>query len=134
MATEVPVGAKILAVLSFIGAAFSLLGGAIILITTGTGAIGFLEEYPISPTGAVAIGIGLLGLAVLNVFVGRGLWLGQNWARLFLIITQGIGAIFNIWSLLQGDLGVLTSLTINILILWYLWLNESIRAAFTENE
>jgi hypothetical protein len=84
---------KILAILSFIGAATMLIGGlmmmfggsflaAFIPLGVLSGALGFL---------AAAAGIVLVALGVLELFVGLGLWKFKNWARIVSIVFAVIG-------------------------------------------
>jgi len=97
---------KIYAVLAWVGAFFSVIGA---LALMGLGALGggMMSGYYGMMGGGWLAGIGvffgvfMIALAVLEVFVGLGLWRKQEWAR---IVT-----------LVFGALGVLSILGLNII-------------------
>jgi hypothetical protein len=88
---------KVFAVLAWIGAAFSVLGGLGMLM--GGGLLGSAAmvggDGAASLLGALGFGAGifLIAIGVLYVFVGRGLWQHQTWARIVTIIF-GVIALF----------------------------------------
>ena len=126
-----PLGIKILAILSWIGAGISLLFG--ILAIFGGYAFSSLFGFPLSAGLGFGIFIAFIMLifAVLNFFIGRGLWKGQNWARILLIIFLIIGVVFGLLVLFTGTYitGIL-NLVINGLVGWYLLLNKEVKSAF----
>jgi len=100
---ERPTGVTILAVLTFLGAAFLALAAIIFLaggamlsqaMASGFGAI--------AGVGAAVIAVVFLVFAVLYVAVGMGMLKLQNWARIVTIILVGLG-------LLSAAAGVLLS-------------------------
>ncbi len=121
-----PIGVTILAVLAYIGAAFSLLGGIAMLF--GSALIGpFLAKMPdysaMASWGGIAFilfGLFLIACAVLNFFVGKGLWKGKNWARILVLIFSSLSALS---SLMSFDL---VGLVISGLIIWYLGFNKKV--------
>ncbi len=80
------------AVLLWIGAALVGIGGPIVglAIASETGDGVLLSLF----IAAVAI-----GAAALNVVIGWGLWHLKNWARILVIVFQGLGALSNLASL-----------------------------------
>lgn len=70
-----------------------------------------------------------IGFGVLYIFVARGLWKGQNWARILAIILSGqlilIGLPFFSFSPFK-----LFLLAVNIPIVWYLAFSPEVKSAF----
>lgn len=91
-----PTGVKVISVLYYIGAAFSFLFGLLFIV--GGAFIGAILGEKLAVLGTIGssifiiLGIALLGFGVLDIFIGRGLWKGQNWAR----VTAIVLAIFSI--------------------------------------
>lgn len=124
---QVPVGVKIISILYYIGAVISLISG-IALIAGGSFLSGL---YGGLFTGlAVVAGIFMIALAVLGFFVGRGLWKGQQWARVVAIILAILGIISAISSLVQGAWSSIVGLIIQIVIGGYLWFSKEVKKAF----
>ena len=78
---NIPTGVKILSVLGYIGGIFGIVFGILIIVgseafLTQMESLAEYTEY-VTLAGAVAIALGIFGF-----FVARGLWKGQNWARL----------------------------------------------------
>ncbi len=130
MAKEVPVLVKVLAVLGYIGAALMLIGG--IAMFVGAGAIASYLSGIIPFLGAIGaglfivVGIFLVLLAVLYFFIARGLWKGQNWARIVMIVLSFLGVLFALFGLPA----TIISLIINLAIALYLLLAKDVKAAF----
>ena len=124
---EAPVSVKIISVLYYIGAAFSLIGALALLF----GSAAFVSKIPemgmfvLLGTGAlIALGIILLAMAILDYFIARGLWRGQSWSRILVIILAALAVIGAIISL------QIISLIISGVILWYLGWNKEAQAYF----
>ncbi|MFX0212154.1 MAG: hypothetical protein ACFFDT_39640 [Candidatus Hodarchaeota archaeon] len=133
LAKTMPTGIKIISVLYYIGAVLSLLFGILLLI--GAGAISTLvTEIPLLGfLGAgflTVIAIIMIALAVLGFFIGRGLWKGQNWARIVAIIFAILGFISAIINLISAQWGSIISLVINGLIGYYLLFSKNVKEAF----
>lgn len=113
--------ALLFAILAFVGASFvdSLLQSANVPVPAGAGA-----------AVAVVMGVFLLILSVLAYFIGRGLWRGQQWARVLIIIFSVLGFLGGIFSLIQGNLGGLFNIIIYGIIGGYLWFNQDVKDAF----
>jgi len=116
MATERPFGVTILAILAIIEALMAFGAAAIV----GT-MFAWLET--IVPGGFFA-GMGLIVAAVAAIFgiiyllIGWGLWTGQGWAWIVMLIFAILGLIGGIIALI-AVVGIVP-LIINILILYYL--------------
>lgn len=100
-----PTGVSILAVLSFIGAAFALLAacGMFLLGAAGIAAAagGRGLGGPLAALGAFA-GVAMLILAVIYVVNGVGLWKLQGWGRLLTIVLLVIGIIFEVLGIVRA--------------------------------
>jgi len=132
--TNVPTGVKIIAVLDYIGAALLLLLGIGMLIGAGQ-LSSILAAVPIIGgwiSGFIIVfAIILIALAVLAFFIGRGLWKGQNWARIVSIIFAIIGVVFAVIGMVQGNIsGNIISLIINAIIGGYLFFSNDVKEAF----
>ncbi len=132
---KVPVGVKIIAVLNYIAAVILLLGAIGLLF--GAGALSdIFASVPVIGAWAsglfIVLAIIFLALAVLAFFVGRGLWKGQNWARILEIVFSVIGLILAIIGMVQGNIGSnIVSLVVNGLIGGYLLLSKNVKSAFS---
>jgi len=114
-----PEGIKILAVLNYIGTVMLLLFSIAYL---------FNDVKHLNDIIPVII---MVALAVLSFFIGRGLWKGQNWARIVSIICAFLGVLFSIGLLFtQGGLSWIVSLVINGLIGSYLLFSQVVKTAF----
>lgn len=122
-----PVGVSILAVLAYIGAVFTLILGISMIV--GSAAIStvllkFAPQYTwltgVGIAAFIGIGIILLACAVLNYFIGKGLWKGQNWARILVIVLSILSILGNLSHPISGIVGIV----ISAVIIWYLGFNK----------
>jgi hypothetical protein len=161
---NIPLGVKILSILNYVSAAFGLLLSLFFLLMgiyfiSNPAIIKDIEAASIAsstplpfPATSLAIifivfAIFLLILTVLSFFIGRGLWKGQNWARIAEIVFSVLGIVSGIFSLISdlvnmftnpsGITNILTniattivSLAINLLIVGYLLLNQEAKRFF----
>jgi hypothetical protein len=136
-----PTGVTILAVLTFIGAAFlvvgallSLLGGAVIS-SLGSARMGMMAGV-----GAAVVAIFLVILALVEVVIGLGLLKLQNWARIVTIVLVGLSLLGSLGSLFSpfAHLHIffflflvrrLVFAAIGVWILWYLF-QPNVKQAF----
>lgn len=126
-AKNVPTGVKVISVLYYIGAALSVIA-AIIMFAGGSVLATLL---PAILTGLVAVmGIFMLGMAVLDFFIARGLWRAQKWARIIVIIFAGLAIIGAIVNLVAGQLSAIINLVIAGLIGGYLLFSKKVKQAF----
>jgi len=106
---------KIYAILAWLGALFCVIGGLVIIV--GGGILGSLDAaFGTGVMGGifgalgVVLGIFMLALAVLEVFVGIGLWKHQNWARIVTLVFSALGVLsilsLDIIGFVIGGLGV----------------------------
>jgi len=98
-----PTGVTILAVLAFIGAGLSVLvaiaaflGGAVMSSMMANPRFGMLAG-----AGAVIVGVFLLGIVVMDVVIGFGLWKLQNWARILTIVLAGLALLSSVLSIVN---------------------------------
>lgn len=134
MAGNVPVGVKVVSIIYYIGAGFELLLGIAFFI--GAGALGSLAQT-IPLLGAlgsavfVVAGILLVGLGILSIFIGRGLWKAQNWARITAIVFSALGVLMAISGMAQGKItSNVLGLALNAAIAGYLLFSKEVKAAF----
>ncbi|HTY43636.1 MAG TPA: hypothetical protein VMC80_00120 [Patescibacteria group bacterium] len=137
---QVPALVKVLAIFGFIGTVLNVISGLILLLAGGLINM-FLALVPsLASISAVLnemsmiIGGSILGFAVLNFFMSRGLLKGQNWARIltvifgFMAITGSIVGIvmlgINYYIYMGG------SLFISLLITIYLVFSKKVKQAF----
>lgn len=112
-------GISVLAVLGYIGSVFTLIAGLAMLFGAS-----FISNYlstvipmigsALIGAGLVLVGIFFVACAVLDYFIARGLWKGQNWARVILLVLMALSAL---GALMSMDI---VSLAINAALIWYL--------------
>ena len=73
--------------------------------------------------------------AVLNFFIGIGLWKGQKWSRIVVIIFSPFGALASLFAITRGfnlfGLAGLFGLVISLSIGIYLIFNKNVKSAFS---
>ena len=136
-----PVGVTILAILNFIGAAFCLLGGIVMIL--GGGFIATMMSQQSAGVSGILAGLGaaagvfIIICGGLAAAVGFGLWKLKGWARVVSIVLYGISAALQLLGLL-GSLAHFNAfaviwsvfwVAIDALIIWYL-LKPEVKAAF----
>jgi len=135
-----PVGVSILSILFFIGAAIVVIIGGMIIMLLGS----YIKYINLSSPWIMLIAGIFAGFFLLFFFIGRGLWKGQNWARITSIVFSCISLIISIFSVFSmrvlggifgsfgylGYLGILPNFVINGLIIWYLGFNKQIKNYF----
>jgi len=130
---KTPTGVKVIAVLYYIGAALAILGALGMLF--GAGMMGTMmmgNSQGMLGGGMMAIGaVLMIGFAVLGIFVGRGLWNSQSWARIVAIIFAAIYFIMGAFALVGGAVGSgLFELVVHGTIGGYLLFNKKVIKAF----
>lgn len=124
---KIPTGVKIISVLLYIAAVLGVIVGLFIIF--GTGIITLF--LPMLAGWGVLIGILIIGLSIFNFFVARSLWKAKNWARIITIIFAGVGIIFAIIQMVQGDfISSVINLAINGLIGGYLIFSKKVKKIF----
>lgn len=102
---ERPTGVTILAILSFIGAALTVLGACAMFLAGAAGIAAASRGRGMGGTlaalGAFA-GVVLLIFAVIYVVNGFGLWKLRGWGRILTIVLVAIGVIFGVMGLFRA--------------------------------
>ena len=126
-----PLGIKILAILFWITSAMCVLFAIFAIFG------GYAFSTLIGASLSAGLGLGgvlafiMILFAVLNFFIGRGLWKGQNWARILVIIFLIINVPLNLLALFTGAyISGIIGLIISGLVGWYLLFNEKVKSAF----
>jgi uncharacterized membrane protein (DUF2068 family) len=139
-----PTGVSVIAVLCFVGAAFCLIGG--IGLIAGGGFLAKMMSQQAESAGTAslvasmgaAIGVVILVFAALYGFVGWGLWVLKEWARIVTIVLSALAAVLQLpglfSTLLHFRIGafvwVACWLAIYVVIIWYL-LKPEVKSVFT---
>lgn len=142
-AKSIPIGVKVIAVLSWIAAIFFIL--LALLLFAGAGfAESILQLARLEPGGEKLSGIsaGALGgifafigflfldFGILYIFIGRGLWKGQNWARIISIVLAILGIVWSLSSIAAAPGSSLFWIIVYGVIGGYLWFNKDVKKAF----
>lgn len=132
-ANKTPIGVKAIAIwcyaLIFI---CTVLGVYMIYFSSGLAAA-FLEmNVTLSSTFFIMGGIILLGMAVLNFFLGRALWKLKAWARIVSIFLAVLGLLYLAYYVaLEGiRFATLVFLVVNIAIAVYLIFDKEVKKIF----
>ncbi len=135
--SDVPVGAKIISVLYYIGAIACLLLGLLLFVAAGFADTIANATAELSGLGGVIATLGVVGGVVmiagaaLFFFIGRGLWKGQAWARIVAIIFALLGIISAVNAFAQGVvLEGIFNLIVGGVIGCYLLFDNEVKAAF----
>lgn len=138
---ERPAGVTVLAVLSFLGAAFLLIAGLLSFAGGGLIAGALRDSVGAGVMAGIigAIGIIMLLFAALYFITGYGLWALKPWGRMLTIILVGISLAFGVLGLLGGMMHFRVMLVmwrmfwcaIDVLVLWYMFTPE-VKRAFGE--
>ena len=126
---QAPIGVKILSVLGYIGAVLTLILGLIMIFGGGAIASFLSTQIPMLAAGVVGVGLVIAGiifvaLAVLDYFIARGLWNGQNWARILLIIFLVLGILGSL-----SPFGII-QIIIYALLIWYVGFSKEVKSFF----
>ncbi len=131
---SVPTGVKVIAVLYYIGAVLCAIMGLLFLVGAGMMS-SIANQIPLLGVLGSALfivgGIILIGVGVLNFFVGKGLWNARSWARIVAIIFMTLGILMAILSMIQGNIANnIFGLVIELAIGGYLLFSNSVKEAF----
>ena len=136
---NVPVGVKIISILYYIGAVFGIIFGLLLIFGAETftsilNGVLLIDALDSGLSGLfIAGGIIMIALGVLGFFIGRGLWKGRNWARIFVIILSILGVLIGVFSMVQGDVaGNIFGLAVNLIIGGYLLFSRKVKEAFVQ--
>ena len=137
----IPLPVKILAIINFFIAILTWVSGvwAIVAGSTLSNIIGKLfGSYPnalptIGTLGSVVFGIVgfiVILMGFISFFVGKGLWSGKNWARIFVIVISILGTIGSLGSVISGNFYKFIPLIIYAGIGIYFLFNKSVKESF----
>jgi hypothetical protein len=122
-----PQGITILAVLAAIGGVVALLAG--LGITVMGGALGALGTGMFGGMASL-IGIGLIGLGVIDLAFAYGAWTLQPWGWVLGVASQIVSLAISAIYVISGDItGQLVSIVIAGVILYYLF-TPNVKSAF----
>ena len=135
-----PIGITILSLLFIIGGLFSIIVGASMFIAVKDiktfisqvkEQIKEFENEKITPeileTVIKVTSISMLGLGIISLIIGWGLWNLLSWARILAIIFLGFGVLSGLISFFAQPY-FLIEVAINLFIIWYLMKSDIIRA------
>jgi len=133
-----PIGIKIISILYYIGAALAVIVGIGVISSwffiESIEPNYFENQIPIFAAlgGAlfVVMGVILVGLGVLGVFTGIGLWKGRPWARKVAIILACLGLIDIVWLYIRQDQFRVIGLIFHAVIGGYLLFSKKVKASF----
>jgi hypothetical protein len=132
---KVPAGVKVISVLYYIGAVLSILFGLFFIIF-GAGFTQAFADLGMATAGLgayfIIIAIIIIALGILGIFIGRGLWKGQGWARILAIIFAILGFLGAIGSIIMGSFASIINLIIQGWIGGYLLFSKKVKAAFAK--
>ena len=132
---------KVMAVLHYISAAFSLLFGMLVAVMLPFLAEMVPEYAELFTAFGIAIAVLFVLMAILDVLIGYGLWKFRSWGRILLLITYWIlaaaGALLVVVSLVAGDvLGAVFNLFLwvgmSAVLIWLFQFQQDIVALFRE--
>ena len=127
--SRVPVGVKVLAGIVIFKGVF----GGIFALLTITGLIPAFSAA--SRAFMILYSLGLMSLAVFDIFMGRGLWKGQNWARIAAIVFLAIPVLLSVFVIIFGavelDIQLISGLAVSLFLIYYLGFNKEVKDAFS---
>lgn len=134
MAASRPTGVTVLAVLQFIGAAFSLIGGFSMLALGGLSLAAPTGADPNVAEGRIILfiaGVLLLINGIVGLISGYGLFTLKGWGWLLAIIFAAINIVATLIQLIQGSNVVpgIVGIAISAAIIYYLN-QENVKRAF----
>ena len=101
----VPTGVKLISIVYYIGSGLTFLL-ALVCILGGLIFASALKEIPIiSSFGSilfVVFGLIFIGLGLLQMFIGKALWHGKKWARIFVVIFAVLSLISGLITVISG--------------------------------
>jgi hypothetical protein len=134
MKKEVPTGVKIISIVYYVWAVFAFLVAFVFLL-------GFSEvifTFPLlglfsllSSEFFIVISIFLFGIGAITLLVAKGLWNGQNWARIFAIVISSVKMLGTFTLITRGFvIDNVISFAINLIIIIYLASSQKVRRSF----
>jgi hypothetical protein len=131
---EVPVLVKVIAVLNYVSAGGVIIGGLLFLFASSFLSSVLASSPLFSIFGSaffIVIGILMLGLGILSILVGRGLWRGKSWARILEIVLRCLAILGSLNTIVSGQImGGIFVILISSAIAGYLLFNKQVKEAF----
>ena len=132
---DVPFGVKIISVLHYISSAVGLFIAMLLIyiLIVGSGVAKIVPSFA-RLGGFLIVGIIIfLALAILNFFIGLGLWKGQKWSRMAAIIFSIIFMLVDIFlAKIEGSFGShIITIAVSAIIAGYLAFSARVKAAFS---
>lgn len=121
--TRRPLGITIIAILLFIQAIITILGGIFI----------FIGSVVASPVAGLLLGWLPLAIGIISLIVAWGLWTLKPWAYWVTLIVEIIAIVEGLFGLGQPNhsfWGVLGGIIVPIIIVIYLLVDQNVRRAF----
>lgn len=134
VARVMPLGVKVISVLTYVCSGLLLLLG-VLLLGGSTFFANFLAASDpffaeVGTAALILVGLLLLVVAVFGLLIGRGLWMGQQWARIVTLVFVVLGILGALGSLFSGDFKGIFDLIVHLVVGWYLAFNKEAVAAF----
>ena len=127
---KTPIGIKILSILFYISGFVELIFG-LLLFSGIKNVLNNTVSFTSLISGFITLfGVILLIFGLIIIILATGLWKGKNWARIVTLIFTILSIIGILSSILQGKFSNLISLTIEILIVYYLLFNKDVKTFF----
>ena len=127
---KTPIGIKILSILGYISGFIELIFG-LLLFSGIKNVLNNTVSFTSLISGFITLfGVILLIFGLISIILATGLWKGKNWARIVTLIFTILSIIGILSSILQGKFSNLISLTIEILIVYYLLFNKDVKTFF----
>ncbi len=130
----IPALVKILSILYYIGSVISVFAGLALILGGGLISSMFSSIPLLSTLGSglfVVAGIIIIAFGLLYFFIGRGLWKGQKWSRVIVIIFECIAVLGSIFSITTSVIWGTILAVINGLIGGYLLFSKNVKQAFS---
>ena|SRR3989338_3462058 len=135
MRKDVPVGVKVISILSYFWALLNLISFFILVVAYFRFPEIIQATLPVPLYGGWILGFFLLlvlCLSILYFFVGLGLWKLAAWARIVAMVLAALGMVQYGVSLYQGSYVVGSLLLlVHLAVLAYLLLHPDVKAAFS---
>jgi len=130
---KVPIGVKTIAIWCYALIVVCVLFGLYMIVYASELSAAFIEmQVTLSSTSFILGGIILIGMAVLNFFLGKALWKLKAWARIVSIFLAVLGLLYLAYYILLGGFGFvsLVFLVINVAIAVYLVFDKEAKKIF----
>lgn len=128
---KIPFLVKVISVLNYINAAFFAIAAIVLLAYGISGKKIFIEG--VTSAAMIVAGVIFIVLGVFAFYIARGLWKGQNWARIVEIVLGIIGVVAGVSGIFQqvNVVSNIIGIVINGLIAGYLAFNRDVKRVFS---